>query len=607
MVKKNVVVATAVLCATLSGCMQKQSPVSPEPLQGNCVGRILDSSEAPIQGASILLIPEHFSPFPAAVNASGIDSTLSDEYGRYAFSPSESGTYNLFAARNDYKVMQRKLLISTHSTVLLDDNILQKTGSFSGSVHLQGESNHSKTVLLLPGTNTYTIPIDSTGIFSFPALAPGIYTLKALASQSGFASVETTVIVEPGITTSLPDIHLNRTCTTTVSHLNAAYDETMMTVTLTWPLLDTASVTSYRIYCNYPRNPDPLIVVGELNSSITFDLFKSTVDVDTFTYQISVTDADNAEGPLISAETFVKTDFFSFAKYIPYQDFSPEASPNLSFDEHQNIYIKDGRHLAKYDSNGVLLAQYMLSGEDRNHIQHPWTNEVQVDAAGYVYIIEDSGSTTLLIKCDSDLNPVSRLTVDNDTKNFSYIVSHNGSVCFYIYGSDSSLISVYNADFTLSYEYTPLTSLHLLHLHATARSGDTLFEVIESYSETKTDTIFAILLCDSTLEGHKVVYYKDFFTNDLAFLDSYLPEGYHFMYSYSRHCTGTIFMIPALSSGNSRYDCVQVYFNHNGQVLVRRAGNLNDVFDRQGNLYTVDDKNSRILKYSMRSILETPE
>jgi hypothetical protein len=79
--------------------------------------------------------------------------------------------------------MHKAIRISANTTVVLDDEILETAGSITGTVHLQGMTNHTKSVILLTGTNTYTTPFDSVGGFSFPSLATGTYNLKALSTE----------------------------------------------------------------------------------------------------------------------------------------------------------------------------------------------------------------------------------------------------------------------------------------------------------------------------------------------------------------------------------------------------------------------------------------
>jgi hypothetical protein len=239
---KLMVVSTAVTI----GCSTKPPTAPAGSIDGNCVGTVRDAAGSPVAGASLSLVPEGYSPL-STVTGSGVDSAVSDEYGRYGFSVDAPGAYNLLAKGKGLYAMRRTVRVSSDARVILDDEILREPGSLSGMARLQGESDHRGVIVLLMGTNVYAKPFDSTGAFSIAALARGTYILRILTSGNDYDVAETTITVASGLRTEMPCIELRKKFIPIVDSLSVRFNPAMMTIDLSWPPLDTAKIRNYSV------------------------------------------------------------------------------------------------------------------------------------------------------------------------------------------------------------------------------------------------------------------------------------------------------------------------------------------------------------------------
>jgi hypothetical protein len=406
----------------VAGCSKKPPITTMDFTQGDCVGMVKDAAGAPIPGASIMLVPENYSPLSPTAESGGndcIDSTISDEYGQYGFDVSAPGVYNLLAKTKDLYAMRRPVHINVDTRVILDDAILQKPGSLSGTVHLEGKSDHRAAIILFMGTNLYSTPMDSTGAFSAPALAQGSYTLRILTAESGFAAVETTIAVMSGGSTVLPCIELRKRFIPAVDSLSVFYDPAMMRVTLKWPAIDTAKIKSYAIYCNRSTNIAPIATIDKSVSTRSFDLVTSPID--TFHYQISAVGNDGVEGPSTAGKLFNKSSAIALRKIIPNVPIEQQWDfQQLCFDQHDHIFIASDSKIIKLDSNGTFLGEFNFacdSGAVKGIVQY---QQIQMDTAGNIYTLVYSDPSFLLLKFSNDLQIVRELTVDN-IKNLNFL------------------------------------------------------------------------------------------------------------------------------------------------------------------------------------------
>jgi hypothetical protein len=144
-----------ILCIAL-GCTKNAPTVMPASLpEGNCVGKVRGADGAPVRGASILLVPEGYSPKAAApsqqpseTGPGTIDSTLTDASGCFGFSAVKNGTYNLLVNGNGCYAMRKSVAVSENARLELPDEIAFEPGSISGTVRV-GSLNASRSAIVL--------------------------------------------------------------------------------------------------------------------------------------------------------------------------------------------------------------------------------------------------------------------------------------------------------------------------------------------------------------------------------------------------------------------------------------------------------------------------
>jgi hypothetical protein len=594
------VLAVSITCIVVCS---KEPPTTPaDYMDGNCVGTVKDAAGSPARGASIMLVPEGYSPFSTA-SGSGendrIDSTTSDRYGRYGFNVDAPGAYNLLAKGKGLYSMRQSVRVGSEAQVILDDEILREPGSLSGMVHLEGESDHRAAIILLMGTNAYAKPFDSTGTFSFAALAEGLYTLHVLTVENGYAVVETTIAVTSGGATMLPCIELRKKIIPVVDSLSVHYDPAMMLVHLSWPALDTAKIRNYIVYCNRSKNLEPVAIVGKAVTTHSLDIFASPID--TFQYQITAIGNDGTEGPPTAGKLFVTSgatalDTISCAISLN------ALSQKLCFDRKDNIFVYSGNKIIKLDSKGNFLGEFAFS--DGKTLM---SKSVRIDTAGYIYaLVVDSGTSESLMKFTNDLQLVRELPLDS-AYTFTIAVSASGAFMLLATNRYRNDNTIGTHTWTYDTQFNPV-------------GKDSIPETLSiAHSVTCNDTTVCYLSGTQSTR-YRIVYFDPAFKeisspvdldarNRFQEFSSSVPPGYQpipFFYLVVKDLFAVVFVATEPSRSLLLFfdDCLQPVARV--PLDLNLSISLSPNFDCKGNLYGISnsDKNA-ILKLSMVKVLGT--
>jgi hypothetical protein len=423
--KKTIAVflISASACVVLLQECGADKPVSISgPPPGNCVGTIRDATGALVVGARVMLVPEQYCRQAAGdASAGGPDSTVTNDKGQYGFSVTTPGRYNLLAKKYNLFSMRQAVPISSHIGVELGDT-LHEAGSISGTIHLQGKSNHRPAIILFIGTNFCTTPSHTVGNFSVAALAQGFYALRILTTEPDFSVKETTVAVVSGAHTRLPVIELAKTTVSLSDSLFTDYDPAVMTVTLRWKPRDTALINGYSIYCNRAKTMTPLLTVNKSCSTHTIDLAFSPVD--TLCYQVTAIGRDGVEGPPLLGRNFVRTPRLTLIKTIRYQKLDFRDVPNgLFVDRRENIYLVGSLDIFRLDTSGAVKARLSLPSGEPGY----FTGTIQGDDSGNLYIGKyDRLGNSFIIRYDSEFHVLSELPLP--TFDYTFAVSGQGSI-----------------------------------------------------------------------------------------------------------------------------------------------------------------------------------
>jgi hypothetical protein len=421
---------------TVLGCNRGNPAVSSMELpEGNCIGTVSNADGAPVKGASILLVPEGYSPLSVQSSKSDatlIDSTVSDAYGHFGFSVSENSNFNLLAHGEGRCSMHQSVHISANARLELTDEILLEPGSISGTILLQSTNDQGQAIVLLMGTNRYVTPSNAAGHFYVPALAQGAYHVRFLSMASGFSEVDTIITVTSGTETALTPVMLRKISRPTIDSFTVNYDPLMMNVTLSWKAGDTAPVDSFAIYCNRENNITPMLTIANTITTATLDII--ALPVDTFVYQIAAIGKDGWEGESVVAEPVVKRSAFTATSLdLPDLDYDPYSNPCVNNGTVYNIGSESSTNsIGKLASDLTIEKTYSFGKEAMIWYE----SKPSFDREGNVYILVNKTDTTsefCIQKFDRNLNPLGqcRLGRVSGAYNLTFAVSPDGSILVY--------------------------------------------------------------------------------------------------------------------------------------------------------------------------------
>jgi hypothetical protein len=592
------------------GCSNEQKVFPVDEVEGDCVGTIRDKAGSPVAGASLMLVPEEYSPL-ATVDGGTIDTATSDAFGRFGFTTNAPGVYNLLAKTGGLYAMHSKVHLSTRAQVILDNETLSAPGLLSGRVHLQGASDHSNVFVLLMGTNVYAQPADSSGSFTIAKLAEGSYTLRILTVKNDYAPSETTVTVTSGKQTVLPCVELQKQYIPTIDSLSVEYDPVMERVVLKWPQVDTARIKNYTIYCNHSiKNFEPVAIVSKEVTSDTFEIIASPSD--TFLYEICAIKNDGANGPTTLANPLIKYSAIGIDTIITPVYFSH--FQKFYFDQNENIFTVLENKLIKLDPKGKIIGEYTFE-YDTSAIRATTVKQVLLDTAGNIYILIYSRIRSLL-KLTNDLQHVTVLQLEN-SYNYSFAVSATGSIMlisrgYWKSGDTGSYRSIYDSQFNL-------------------KEKDSIQQEFTIDNSVINNDTTSCLLKDIDVPNYRVSYFDNAFNeisvyfaidgrNGFYELSPLVPQKYrpndNMLYQVSEH------LFAAYCFGSSPSPNILLFFDNHFQPVARLPLGKDIYtygafsFDCKGNGYCIADRdtsdilqtfaadNNSILKFSIATILK---
>jgi hypothetical protein len=555
-------------------------------ISGNCIGTIKDAEGKPVYGASVVLVPQGYTPLSMGGDNTKLDSTISDEYGRFGFSVQQSGAFNILAESKNRFGLHSTVYVNAHARTE-SNAIIKEPGSLSGTVHLQGMTNQSAVAILFIGTHLYTEPSDSTGSFSVSALAEGNYNIRIVAIVPGFAPVETTVTVNSGHHSQLPIIMLSKKKVFAVDSLIVNYDPLFMRTTLRWNPLDTSLVDRYVIYLNRETNFQPIETVCKNVSKTIFYLFPDSTS--TFTYQIAAIDNKGHEGPAAIGRSFVKTCATSRSETIPANKLDPKYKASAGIDFMKN-YSDDA-------GSNVLLGNYFLYSN----------NGLDSNGNTYMKIYIDSSSSgskpgvnysVNLVRFNTNMQPVKKMYLYNNTTPSlaKTVVAQNGTIYNIIrnFRNDNPNdlefnVSEYDSNFVLIKNYVTTEKVYIEHLS-------------NSYSRWRPFNDEDGVYIDSVYRNFKNK------INNLDFLDDFLSSGIIHNDGFILG-PGGLFLATCSSQTNIIDSTMFLLLTIEKKVLARMPLNLagNIFFDNSGNLcqslYNETGEVNSIAVYSTTQLL----
>ncbi|MBN1575625.1 MAG: hypothetical protein JW913_03685 [Chitinispirillaceae bacterium] len=575
--KKKLITEVVLYVAVVSQfCCQKNSvsPTIPSgEVPGNCIGTVKDTAGNTVAGATVIIVPDGYNPLQ---NGSDVrpDSTKTDAWGRFGFTVGQNGTFNLFASHDKQYALNPSVRIESDARTV-SDAVVNSPGSLSGTVILEGETDHRSAVILFLGTNLYTEPSDMNGTFSVATLAEGTYAIRVLSMEVGFAVVETTVTVLSSAHTALPEIRLDADFDITIDSLEVVYDPLQMMSTLRWNPVNTAFIDGYAIYLNRETNLSPVVEVGNSETSVQLDVLAAASD--TLTYQVAAIGRDGKPGPAAIGNQFVKKCGLTRCRTVPYRKFHMYYRPMVSIDTCGNFYVAYEHITGKIDSTGKPIGSYngdFFKGFDRY---------------GNAYFSNYSNDTLWLARADRHLQPVDSFIYYAKTG----MIRNEGHIVSSWKGTVSVVGSVFDEENQIS-EYVITEYDTGLSLIREYRLSEKMYIEYNSFSFSKRRTVDDDFYIDSIGRNLRN-------SDGIEFLDDFVPYLPDDEYGYNKYerdygfilgpnGIGAVTCILRLSPSISYEDMVDlvILFTLEGRLLARiplQKCIADFFFDHQGNLY----------------------
>ncbi len=613
-------------------CSKEKMTTGTEITNGNCIGTIFNSDGSVARGAVVRLIPENYNPLsPGDIR---IDSTYTDQSGRYLFIVTESNYYNVFAEKSTKSCLQESLYVWTDGKTIADDT-LQESGFISGMVRLKPQDTIRSVYILVLGINIYTTPSDTSGSFRTPLLAEGTYSIKIFTEQAGYAGFDTTATVVKGSETILPVVYLPSSDAPSVASLSVNYDSATMYATVSWPMPDTSKLVSYSLGRKSRNGNDTLVMVGKTSTTYIDDLLR--YDGDTVYYQLSAIGKNFKDGYSIDSRSLPICDIIHSGKTIDLQNVIPFTSTYgasyISIDRNGSYYILISTYMdstipnelyhvistiQKIDSNGIVLTSCTdtsgkYSGEElKEDNRGNWYGLCKFTSGSYLDSVQ-------VVKFDENLNVLKRFVVDTRDSlmkpiRSGFAVYSDGSFLLDLLlagvimnDSGSHRIMMFDSSFTKKNDYQV-----------------TNFRTISNMTCFENTLVVEQPLWDAMNTGYSSLSYYDSDFNLISsydnfdFLNKCQPPWTLVLWKYTYLYGGPhglIFSVSRPTDPNVRFSSRVKYekrdflliTNLNRQVLCRKMGASVFRFDQVGNAYTVSAKSGeyfRINKYSMSQMYE---
>jgi hypothetical protein len=414
------------LAAILIGtdCSKDGPLAGTEIRNGNCLGKIYTADGKVADNVIVRLIPSGYNPY--SQSTAFIDSTYTDTHGDYAFMVSQPDYYNIVAEKGSTSCMQDSIFIQANAKTIADNDTLHESGTLSGIVRLKPGDDSRTAVILVLGSNVYTVPSDTSGRFSTPLLPKGDYVIQIFTTLSGYTVLDTIVTIREGTRTQL-DVTLQSSNAPSIAKLSATYDSATMFVSLSWPMPDTSKIVSYALYRKSTARRDTMLYIDKGKTSYIDDVVG--FDNDSVMYQIAGIGKNYKEGNRTVSQPIIVCGEVYCVKKIDLSrianGLSTIGAVSVFSDNENEIFLVGYKGIFKLDSNGVVQKDYLLDNADTNFLNR----YLQSDDAGHLYIQKGYDRHTAVIKFDRDLNVLAEPEIPCSTGyDKSIVVTGNGTI-----------------------------------------------------------------------------------------------------------------------------------------------------------------------------------
>jgi hypothetical protein len=589
------------------GCSKESLYSGTEVTNGNCVGKIYNPDSTVAADALVRLIPADYNPYSQTRGI--IDSTVTDKDGNYSFVVFKPDYYNIIAEKGTASCIQDSIPVFTDSRVVVDNDTLRISGKLSGVVRLMPGDDKSRTVILIPGTNVYAVPSDTSGNFEMPLLPEGSYALQIFTTLDGYCVFDTNVIIREGGQTHV-DITLPSVNAPSIANLIATYDSSTMYASLSWPMPDTSKFFAYALYRTSRLGNDTNWILD--NSTIAYNDDLVSFGGDSVHYQLAAIGKNYKEGYRTTSRLVSVCSEVYCVKEIDLSRFATGLYPRLVYLHPgwgNRIFLVGEFGIFALDTNGDVQEDYRLDLYDEE--KYPLVLCFQSDCRGNSFILKRSasGDARTLIKLDANLSVIAQTQVDTSCQ--SIVAAGNGTIYAFFDVTDSitgqttsSTVKEYDSSLT----FLTMFSTKIQNILSATHFGDTL--VIHEYTDEKDyahffDTAFSSLSDVAVDDYNNGSWGNPRYNNEIRY-GGFIAAP-----------SGIFLSIFAGWTPERKESSLLLFTDRNGKFLARIAvpGTGNPVFDSSDNMYLItntftdyddmgpDNPVKKLFKYSMKPLL----
>ncbi|MBN1759445.1 MAG: hypothetical protein JW863_14045 [Chitinispirillaceae bacterium] len=429
---------------------------------GECTGVIYDENFRKAADVVVRLIPAGYAP-SATADSALVDSTMTDQEGRYTFTVPRNDFYNIIAEQGDASCMQDSVSLLVDRKNNLENDTLEGTGRLTGTIKVKTGNDPQAVIVLVLGTDRYTSPVDSTGTFPPLPLPAGTHTVRIFTSENGYAIIDTTVSIFSDDTTVLI-LQLPLSYAPAVNDFQVTYDSASLTAMLQWEPVDTALIRAYSIHRIVNGTEDSIIRIDRGDSGYT-DNCEPFFD-DTGRYEIAAVGTTFKEGYGVAGPAIQVCGKILSVEKIPFDNFTLDSEGfwKLCVDNDDNVYFHNYKDIYKVGTDGSILRHttakaitgsdgtvWMMSSDTRNNL--------------LLYV---QGEERSIYKLDGDFNVITSLTFPRGYvcvyKELSFTLGEltfvrfgeNGTVYLHSTCDDSGMTTIreYDTDLVYKNSYT---------------------------------------------------------------------------------------------------------------------------------------------------------
>lgn len=293
-------VLSGLLVCLLCTCSLEVAGGSTETTNTKIAGMLYNPKGSPAANAKVLIVTADHIPLSRYRKSPAIvDSALTDSSGNYSFDSLPGGYYNVFGDGDSGISYADSIFIKNDTGNNLPPDTLKAPGSQTGVIRLQPEHDSRTILILVFGSQKWTIPADYTGNFTLANMAEGTYTVRFLTTLDDYVPLDANLTVRAGINDILSDtLYMTFTGIPTPTGLKHRYDTSNQIVTLSWNAADTSLIKGYYIYRKHTDSSEVRLNNTPIPDTLFIDSLNGGPPYDgTYFYYVTAVDKNYTEGP----------------------------------------------------------------------------------------------------------------------------------------------------------------------------------------------------------------------------------------------------------------------------------------------------------------------